>query len=555
MSGRSKEIAKLNVLRGLTRRNWGSEVLAGVTLVAIAVPLNIGYAQVAGLPATAGLYALVIPLALFALFASSRQLVASPDAAAAALISSTLTGLAMTGTSHYSDLAMAQALIGGVVFLIASIFKLGFLANFLSEPILIGFVGGLALEILISQVAKMLGINLVSGEGFFAHTAHLFSSFDEVNYWSAALSVGSVLVLILGRRLFAKLPWALVVLVIATLLFAWLGLSEQGVGSLGKVQEGLPEFHMPLLSWTEWVLLIPSSLALVLVTMAEGLMLARKYAEKNGYAIDPNRDLLAFGVANAAAGVSGSFTVGSSASRSAAMDQSGSRTQLPSLVAAFLSLMLLVFGTALLQDIPSPAIGAVVAVAVFPLLGIRELIELWGVRRSEFLVAIACFLASLLLGPIIGVLIAFVLSLVIFAMRASQPAFTVLQLDEQFQRARMSSESLTAPGVIVVRFSSSLFFANAPYFKRALQETIAEAMPMGLRHVVLDCEAITDIDFTAQKTLNNVIQWAERQGISFHFSRAHSGFEQLLAQRGFLASATCFPTNRAAVESLVVPGS
>ncbi|WP_431279280.1 SulP family inorganic anion transporter [Leifsonia poae] len=225
-------------LAGLNRHNVGREVLAGVTLLAIAVPLNIGYAQIAGLPATAGLYALVVPAVLYALTVSSRQLVASPDAAAAALVASSLGGLAVAGGQDYITLALAQAIIGGILFLLCSVFRLGFLANFLSKPILIGFVGGLALDILISQIAKMLGVKIDSGGEFVDKLTGLFTGLGTTNVWSLLIAVGSLVVLLVGRRVLAAVPWALIVLIAATLIVVFTGAEKAGVDVLGKVDAG-----------------------------------------------------------------------------------------------------------------------------------------------------------------------------------------------------------------------------------------------------------------------------------------------------------------------------
>lgn len=202
-------------LAGLSRQNVGREVLAGVTLLAIAVPLNIGYAQIAGLPATAGLYALVLPTVLYALVVSSRQVVASPDAAAAALVASSVGGLAAAGSAAYATMAMAQAIICGAMLALLSVFKLGFLANFLSKPVLVGFVGGLALDILVSQLAKMLGVKIDSGGEFVEKVTDLIAGLGTVNPWSLLISVCALAILLVGRRLLAAVPWALIVLVAA----------------------------------------------------------------------------------------------------------------------------------------------------------------------------------------------------------------------------------------------------------------------------------------------------------------------------------------------------
>lgn len=547
------------VLPGLTRRNVGLEAMSGVTLVAIAVPLNIGYAQIAGLPPTAGLYALVVPSVLYALTVSSRQVVASPDAAAAALVASSVGGLAVAGSADYVSMALAQAVISGLMFVACSVLKLGFLANFLSKPILVGFVGGLALDILVSQLAKMLGVPIESGGEFLDKVGQLVSGLDAVNWISVVISSVSVAILLVGRRLNRSTPWALIVLVLATLAVVWADLASRGVSVLGKVEAGPPQLTVPHLELTQWLSLVPSALALTMVTMAEGLLVSRSYGAKNGYETDPNRDLAAFGIANVASGLTGGFAVGSSTSRTAAMDQARSRTQLPSIVAAALALLLLVFGTAVLEDIPSPAIGAVVAVAVFPLLGIPEVRELWGLDRFEFGVAATCFLGAVLLGPIPGIFIAFVLALVNLARRAASPAVDVLGAEADADRALMplpTGATTTAPGVIVMRFAAPIFFANISLLDESVRTAVEAAQkappvdgpPLG--HFVLDMEGVTDIDVTGAEGFGECRTWLASRGVQLHFSRVRPRVAALLSHYGLDEGTTAFGTNRAAIDAL-----
>ncbi|GAB2448504.1 high affinity sulfate transporter 1 [Conyzicola lurida] len=547
----------MRVLPGLTRGNLLRESASGVTLLAIAVPLNIGYAQIAGLPPTAGLYSLVLPMVAFALLASSRQLVVSPDAAAAALVASSLGGLAAAGSDDYLTMALAQALIGGVLFLVCAVLKLGFLANFLSEPILVGFVGGLALDILVSQIAKMLGVSIDSGAEFVTKIGQLVTGLGTTNPWSLALAVGSVVVLVAGRRLARQVPWALVVLVLATVVTVAASLEDDGVGVLGPVQAGAPVLTWPSLSWGQWGALVPSAVALTLVAMAEGLLVSRSYGQKRGYSTSPNRDLAAFGVANLASGLTGGFTIGSSTSRTAAVDQLGSRTQLPSIVAAVGTLLLLIFGTGLLADIPSPAIGAIVTIAILPLLGFRELAALWRVRPFEFWVGAVCFLGALLLGPITGIVLAFVLSLINLAMRASRPPVDLLSSSDLPNGSLLPlspGEFLTAPGVVVVRFAAPLFFANASVFDDAIRKAVAGGQPLGLRHLVLDCEAMTDIDVTGAAAFRETAAWLREQRVTLHFSRVRPDFAAVLHDFGLGAGVEVFGTNRQALEALARRG-
>ena len=539
-------------LAGLTRHNLVTELTAGVTLLAIAIPLNIGYAQIAGLPPTAGLYALIVPTIVYALMVSSRQLVVSPDAAVAALVASSIGGLAAAGSADYATLALAQAIISGILFLLMAVFKLGFLASFLSKPILVGFVGGLALDIMVSQIAKMLGVKIDSGGEFVEKVSGLILGLDTFNAWSLGVAAASVAVLLLGRRFLPRIPWALVVLIVSTIVVVVADLDDRGVDVLGEVPAGPPALTLPVLDWTMWFALVPSAIALTLVTTAEGLLVSRSYAEKRGYPFHANRDLLAFGLGNIAAGAQGSFAMGSSTSRTAAMDQAGSRTQLPSLVLAAGTLLLLLFGTALLADIPSPAIGAVVGVAILPLLGIREFQQLWRQDRFEFAVGATCFLVTLFVGAIPGILVAFVLALINLAKRAANPTIDVLEANDDAKQSLLEDAptgATTAPGLVVVRMAAPLFFANGAVFASAVKRAVTRA-DQPVHHVVIDMEAVTDIDVTGAEAFESLEQWLRDNDVTLAFSRVRPPTRARLEELGLLSGQAFFATNREAVAAL-----
>lgn len=537
-------------LRGLTRDTFAREFLAGITLLAIAVPLNIGYAQIAGLPATAGLYALVVPTLVYVLIASSRQVVVSPDAAAAALVFSSLTALGVA-REDFAVMAAAQAILSGLLFAAASFLKLGFLANFLSTPILIGFVGGLALDILVSQIVKMLGLTVDGGGDFVGKIVDLTAHLGDTNLWALGMSAASVIILLAGKRLAPSVPWALVVLVCASVLAAGLGLEGRGVAVLGEVESGPPTFAIPHVGLAAWVGLLPSALALTLVTIAEGLLVSRSYAERNGYRTNPDQDLLAFGSANLLSGLFSSFAIGSSTSRTAAMDGVGSRTQLPSLVTAAGTLLLLLFGTSVLAAIPSPAIGAVVAVAVLGLLGIREFRTLWRQSRFEFGVGLACVVGVLVIGPLGGLALAFVLSLVNLARRASRPAVDLLTVgegDEAVLESRPDARE-SAPGVVLLRFAAPIFFANGAALADRIKDG-ARGAPATPVAVVLDLEAVSDVDVTGAQALAEAKEWLGRRGIRLAYTRVRPELRARLERFDLLDGTTQYTTNRAAVADL-----
>ncbi|UBU18270.1 SulP family inorganic anion transporter [Nonomuraea gerenzanensis] len=517
--------------------NAPREITAGVTLAALAIPLNIGYAQIAGLPPVAGLYAAIAPMLVFALFCSSRQLVASPDAPIAALIASLLVAIAARpGSPQYVELAYAQALVCAVVFLLFYAFKLGFLANFLSEPVLVGFIAGLAVEILTSQVKKILGIG-TTAERFFPELWEIVTKLPQAHPWSVVVGVATMAVIIALRRYAPALPGPLIALVAATAVVAWAGLDRHGVSVLGHVPSGLPVPHWPSITLGQWAALIPGALAICAVTLADGLLTARRYAEQHGYRLDADTELRAFGLANVAGGLTQSMTVGSSASRTAAMDATGSRSQLPSVVCALVVAVLVAFCSGVLAYLPNTALAGIVAVAVVRLIDAGKLAELWRLRRSEFWIAVVCLLGVPVLGSLTAVVIAFLLSAVDVVRRASRPGTATLRPGEHGRYVRGPVQG----PLVVYRFESRLFFANAGTFKSEITR-LAEA---GARWIVLDAEAITDVDTTGAAALRETIAALRERGVTLVVARATSGLRRLLDHYG-LTGLTYYDSNEAA---------
>ncbi|MBB5640745.1 SulP family inorganic anion transporter [Cryobacterium roopkundense] len=453
--------------------------------------------------------------------------------------------------------SLAQAIVCGVIFLLCSAFKLRFLANFLSKPILVGFVSGLAFDILVGQLAKMFGIKIFSGSEFSEKLGEFLAGLRTANVWSLLLAAASVAVLVLGLRLSPGVPWALVVLVGSSVLVALTNLQAAGVSVLGTIEAGPPSLSWPMLDWRTWLQLVPSALALAMVAMAEGLLIIRRYGEKNGYSTNPNRDLFALGVVNIASGATGGFSVGSSASRTAAMDQTGSRTQLPSIVAALGTLVLVLYGTTLLADVPAPAIGAIVAVAVVPLLGVADFVSLGRLQKFEFTVAVVCFLGAVLVGPIAGIGLAFVLSFVNLARRAAAPAIDILSAQEAPAQSLLPAEpaiTLTAPGVLVYRFAAPLFFANVQVFVDTIRKAVAPVASSSAAreplNLVIDLEAVTDVDVSGAEGFGAALEWLRRRDMVVHVSRLRPDLRQIFVHYGLLTGVRGFASNRDAIAEL-----
>ena len=541
----------LEGFRGLRPDRLPTEILAGVTLAALMIPLNIGYAGVAGLPPVVGLYAAIVPMIAFALFANTRHLVASPDAAIAAMLIGMIGVIVPPSDPQYYQLVLATTLLCGVIFVLFWALRLGFLANFLSNAVLVGFITGLGIEVMLSQIEKIMGVS-VAADGFFREAVAVVLAIPTANLPSIVIGVGTIVAIRLLDRVAPKLPGALIALAVATVAVAVLGLDEVGVSVLGPVEAGLPTLTFPQVSLADYGTLLPIAIALCAATLAEAPLLARRYAEQYGEPVDADQDLFAMGAANAAAAFTGGFAIGSSASRTAAVDAIGARTQVPSLVAGVAVAVLLLFFTDLLALLPAAALAGIVANAVVGLIEVGALRELWRVRRSELWTALAAIVSVLVLGVLQGVVIAFLLSLFDLIWRASRPDTGVLAErpgDDTFDLPADAPVTITRPGLVVYRFGAPLYFANATTFGEDVQR-LADAADPPLRWFVLDASAIADIDTTGARAMERAIASLSKSGVTVAITRLQPPVRELLGVYGLvdaIGAERLFVTNREAV--------
>ncbi len=556
-------------LRGTTWANAPREVAAGITLAAMILPLNIGFAQLAGLPATAGLYAGIIPLVLFAIFSSSRQVVASPDAPITALLAATLVAFAPVGDPLRLQYALAIALLSGLLFFVFWFFRLAFLANFLSRAVLAGFITGLGIEVFTNQVRRALGISHAAGEGsgaaalaiqiqdalgttgYFAEVIALIQSIPHANWYSVAIGAGTFAIVRLMKRYTPKIPGPLVALIVMTVIVAVFGLDGKGVSVLGTIPSGLPTLTVPNVPLADYVRLFPAAMAVVAITVAEGLLLVRAYDRKHGVKSDGGQVLFAYGACNVAGAFSGSLVTGPSASRSAAMDDAGAGGQFPSLVAAGTIALTMIFFTDQLATLPTAALAGIVASAVLNLVEVGELREFWHMRRSEFWVAAVCVISVLALGPLQAVVIAFLLATIDLLRRASRPGTWVLREAPDGSHF-LPEEADSAPdtsGLIVYRFGAPLYFANAGLFEEEVEKLVTQATTP-VKWLVLDVEEMVDIDTSGAEVLHQVLSRLADRGVTVAISRANEPTAALLAQYHLLdliGENRLYPTNRHAI--------
>lgn len=393
----------------------------------------------------------------------------------------------------------------------------------------------------------------VNTTGFFVELIALFESLPHANLYSVAIGLGAFVIVRFMKGYAPKAPAALIALILMTVIVAVLGLDQKGVDVLGTLPPGLPSLTLPTLPLADYLRLLPGAMAVVAITLCEGLLLVRSYSRKHNTKADGNQVLFAYGMASVASGFTGSLVMGNSASRTATMDNAGSRTQLSSLAAAATVALVMVFFTKELAYLPSAALAAVVANAVLNLIEVRELRELWQMRRSEFWVAAVCLLSVLVFGPLQAVIIAFLFATIDLLRRASRPGTWVLNEapDGSHFVPEETDHAPDTSGIIIYRFGAPLYFANAALFEEEVEKLVMQATTP-VKWFVLDAEAMVDIDTTGEEVLHQVLTWLADRGVTVAMSRANQPTSALLSHYHLLqliGKNRLYPTNRHAIEA------
>ena len=542
---------------GLVRtynRNWlKADLVAGVTVFAILVPSCLAYGELAGFEPVIGLYAALVAMIAYALLGSSRQLIVGPDATIAILIALIVAPLALGDSARYAALAAALTILIGLTCLIGGYFKLGFVADFLSKPILTGYITATALIVIVSQLGKIFGIEIVSDD-FFAQILELITKLDQTHMLTLALGLVTILGLILLKRFVPRVPGPLVAVVVAIIVSSLFNFADLGVSVVGQIPGGLPSLQIPQVGPADLRTLLPAALALAVLIFADELLVARVFAKKNHYALDPNQELTALGAANVSCGFFESFAVGASSSRTVVNDDMHGKSQMVGLVAAGLVIVFLLYLTSLLQNLPKVVLGAIIVVAAISLIDVQEFRSLNLIRHSEFYLSLLTLLGVLIIGIVVGIAVAIAFSLAEFLLRIYRPHTSVLGTGEGVDGYHVIAPggyNQVLPGLIVYGFNAPLFFANAPYLLDQVRDLISTAVPP-VRCLLLDTEAIPDIDTTAADTLRELHQELQEKSIVLTIARANkplretmrlTGLENLIGAKNF------YPSVRTGVEA------
>jgi high affinity sulfate transporter 1 len=530
-----------------------SDVAAGLSVAAVALPVGVAYADLVGVPAVYGIYSGIFPLLAYALFGSSRQLMVGPDAPLCLLVAASLTLLAGGDPARYLSLMVAMTLLTGVLLVVAGLFRLGFIANFLSQPILTGYLAGAALIIMVGQLPKLFGIS-IDASGVFPKVAQIAGRMDQIHLPTLILGGSMLIILIVLKRIAPSLPGALIVSAVGGIAVAVFNLQDLGVAVLGNVPGGLPALHFPSLSALSNATLLRDAAGIVLMSFTSGMLTVKSFARRNHYEVDANQELIAFGACNLASGFGQGFPVTGTGSRTAVNDAMGGKSQLVGVVAAGAMFLVLLFFTAPLAVVPSTVLAAVIIVSSYGLFDLAAIRDLSATSRRELALCLTTSLGVLILGMLPGILLAIALSLLWLLHVGSNPTEAVLgevpELKGYFS-VDVHPHARLIPGLLLYRFDSSLVFFNVDAFRDRIRKKINTAATPVV-WVVVDASPINVIDATALGKIDELREELSAQGITLNFAGARHELTQFFKsawteKRGETEERFNFPTINDAV--------
>jgi high affinity sulfate transporter 1 len=516
-----------------------NDVVAGLVLTAVLVPVGMAYAEASGLPPITGLYATILPLAVYAVVGPSRILVLGPDSSLAGIIAAVVVPLSLGDPARAIALAGALSIVTGILCVAAGLLKFGFLTDLLSKPVRYGYVNGIALTVIVGQLPKLFGFS-VDAEGLLNETRAFVQGVLAGATNTTALVIGiAALAVILGcKRWLPRVPGVLVAVVGATIVVGAFDLAARaGLSVVGVLPQGLPPLTIPDVSLSDLSLLLAGAIGIALVSFADTSVLSRTFALRGGYDVDPNQELVALGAANIGSGLFQGFAVSSSASRTPVAAEAGARTQVTGLVGAGVIILMLIAFPGLVQNLPSAALAAVVIAAALSMLELAGVGQLYRYRRSEFVLSMVCFLGVALLGVIPGIFIAVGLALLGFIKRAWRPYDAVLgRIDGRkgYHDVSRHPDARRIPGLVLFRWDAPLFFANAETFADHVSRAVRQSTTPA-RWVVVAAEPVTDIDTTAADVLRQLLAELAAESIRFAFAELKGPVKDQLDAYGLLA--------------------
>lgn len=517
------------------KQDLTGDMVAGITVAMMLIPQAMSYAMLAGLPPYIGLYASVLPLIAYAFFGTSRQLAVGPVAMVALLVSSGVGAIAETGSSQYIALAILLALMVGVIQLAMGVFRLGFLTNFLSHPVISGFTSAAALIIGFSQLKHIVGLPLPRTENI-AETLWLtVTQVADINWLAFTIGVGGIVLLLGLRRINPLLPGPMIAVVASTLavwLFGW----ENSVSIVGDVPAGFPEFAMPTVNSQAIVDLLPIAITISFVGFLESIAVAKKIAREKKYDIDANQELVGLGIANIIGAFFKAMPVTGGFSRTAVNKNAGANTGLAAIITAVLIGIALLFFTPLFYFIPNAILGSIIMVAVFGLIDIEEVKHLWKVKRDDLGLLAFTVAATLVLGVKTGIFAAVGASMVWFVIKTTRPHYAILGRlpnSEAYRNVERHSQAQTTPGILAIRFDAQFYYGNVSFLKETVKRAEAEYGET-LKAVVIDASAINQLDSSADTALHEMYEDYCQRGITLYFANVKGPVFDVMKRSGLI---------------------
>lgn len=523
-------------LPGCTWKANRSDILAGVALAGLLIPEGMAYAGIAGVPPQMGLYAAMLGMFAYAIFGTSRQLAVTSTSSSAAMLAALVAPLAAGDAARYMTLVSAATIAAGLIFLLGGVLKLGAVSDFISKPVLKGFVFGLALTIMVKQAHKLMGVP--SGRGNFFHQLwQLLASLSLANWWTLAVGATAIALMFLLGAVAPRIPSALVVLVLGILSVSWFGLGQHGVETVGTIRAGMPSLSLPRVGEEDVSDIFIGTIGIVLVLIAEALAAARTFAAKNNYEIVPNQELCAMGAANLASGLFGGMIVGGGMSGTAANDSSGARTQLSTITASVSVGLTLAFLLPLFRNLPEAVLGAIVVHAVAHLADVKTLKHYVHLKTGSIWAALAALLGVLQMGILKGLIFAVGLTLVSLMHKLSTPQDSVLGRlpgSDHFVDVTRYPEAEQVPGLLIFRPNGVIFFANANRVHNRIRELVKSAGE-SLGTIILNLEASPQIDITGLEMLILLREELQASGIDLYFARVTDPVRDLFLRSEFVS--------------------
>jgi SulP family sulfate permease len=520
-----------------SRQNAKADILAGITVGILLIPQGMAYALLAGLPPIYGLYAGIVPLLLYPFFGSSRHLSVGPVALVSLLVLTGLSELAAPGSAEYVQLAIATALLAGLIQIALAALRLGFLINFLSHPVIAGFTSAAAFIIAVSQLGSLLGMDIARSTQVHEILGAVAQHLEAIHLPTLFVGLGSLVFMLVLKRIKRSLPYALFAVVLMTLaswLFQW---EEIGIATVGFIPEGLPDFEVPLIDVATWQALLPTALTICFISFIESLAIAKSIsAKKKVDRIRPNQELFALGISKVVGSFFQSFPTTGSFGRSALNVEAGARTGISSIVSASLVVLILLFLTPAVYHLPNAVLAAIIMLAVVNLVDIQEAKYLWKNDRRDFAIFSITFLITLTVGIQQGVLVGIFLSILLVLYQTAKPHTAVLGRvpdTEHYRNIKRFPNAIRPDDqLLIVRFDSRLYFGNVEYFREVIDNLVKEHMP--LKRLILDASSITHIDSSGMHALHAIVEDVQARGITFCIADAIGPVRDVLYKTGLM---------------------